>query len=110
MGDAADDGEVAQGFDAYLPAIDGMAQEGRTGQLGLAVHHHAATAADSHAARPAIGEGAIQLVLDVIQDIEDDPVLVRGNLVRLKTGLIVLLRRVARNLKSDRVGHFSSLA
>lgn len=48
------DREVAQRFD--LHAADVIAQEGFARQLRHAVDHHAAGAADRHAAGPAVGE------------------------------------------------------
>jgi hypothetical protein len=47
-------------------------------QLGHAVDHHAAAAADGHAARPAEGQRGVELVLDVLQPCSTDMSSVNG--------------------------------
>src|SRR5260370_725462 len=64
----ANDRKVGQRFDADGGGI--VLEKGGAGQLGLAVDHHAAAAAHAHAARPAIAERAVEVVLDVVESIE----------------------------------------
>ena len=54
------------------------------GEAGFAVHHHSAASADRHSTGHSVGEGRIQVVLDVHQRVENLPVLVLdGHLVAL---------------------------
>src|SRR5205085_1770995 len=84
-----DDREVRQRLHADLAGVV-VTQEGGTGELRRAVHHHAAASADAHVARPAERQGAVLLVLDVLEGIQHDPVLVIGNVVGLGYGVAVL--------------------
>ena len=100
----ANDGKIAKGLDA-----DGsgrvVGEEGGAGELRLAVHHHAATSAHAHAAAPAIGEGAVLLVLYVVERVEDDPIAAEGDFEALEMRSGVGLRGVARDFEFDGVGH-----
>ena len=77
-------GKFASGSIAIGSPVVG--EEGGAGELRLAVHHHAAAAAHGHAARPAVRERAVDLVLDVVQRVEDLPVRPARDLVGLLRG------------------------
>ena len=78
--EVADDGKVAERLDADR-AGRVVGEEGGARQLGLAVDGHPAASADPHAARPPVRERPVQVVLDVIQAVEHDPVLRARHLV-----------------------------
>src|SRR3970282_2665717 len=61
-----------------------------------------AAAAHAHAAGPAVGQAAVHAVLDVVQGVQDDPVLAVGDLVGLERRLGLLLRPVPEDLPRDR--------
>jgi len=82
-------------------------QEGLAGQARYAVDHHAATAADAHPARPAEGERAVELILDVVQRVEHHPVGAQRYLEALVRGFGVALGMETRHLQDDRVAHAS---
>ena len=82
-----------------------VGQEGGARQLRLAVDRHAAAAADAHAARPAVGQRAVDAVLDVVQAVEHDPVLRARDLVLVERELGLLLRTIPRDLQRDVVRH-----
>ena len=96
------DRKVAQRLDANRPGRV-VVQECRARELRLAVHRHAAAAADAHAARPAVRERAVDLVLDVIEAVEYDPLLVTGHLVLVERRLRLLFRTIPRYLQRDAV-------
>jgi hypothetical protein len=102
--EVADDGKIAERLDANGRRRV-IGEESGAGELWLAVDEHAATAADAHATGPAIGEGAVLLILYVVERVEDDPIAAEGNFEALETRSGVSLRRVARDFEFDGVGH-----
>ena len=70
-----------------------------------AIHHHATTAADTHAARPPVGQSPVQLVLDVVEPVENHPLGVDRNLEALPGGLHLFLGAVAQDLHRHGFGH-----
>ena len=86
-------------------AVPVIAQEGVAAQFGLAVDHHAATAAHRHMAGPAEGQRRVQLVLDVGQRVQHDPVVPVRHGVALEVGLAIRLRIVAQDLEGDGLAH-----
>ena len=101
--------EVAERFDANLRSrLRVVRQERGAGELGLAVDHHAATAADAHSARPAEGESAILCVLDVVQSVKDDPFAADWHFEAVEVRLGVAFGRIPCNLEGDGFCHVSS--
>ena len=74
-----------------------VAQERLAAELRLAVDLEPATAADEHVARPAIAERAVDLVLDVVERVENDPLFLARHGVGLEERLLVLLRAIAED-------------
>src|SRR4029434_8856812 len=99
-----DDRKVAKGLDAYR-AGRVVREERCAGQLRLAVDRHPAAAADPPSARTAVPQGTVNPILDVVQAIEDDPVLRARYLVLVERLLRLLLRQVARYLHFDVLPH-----
>ena len=83
-------------------------EERGAGQLGNSVHHHSATSADSHAAGPAEGQRSVQLILDVIQRIENDPIFSQRDFVGLNSRLLIMRRMIPGNFERDPVRHTRS--
>src|SRR5271167_3706872 len=80
--------KVAQGLDPNLASLLRVVGEKRgTSKLGLAIHHHAATTAYPHTARPPVSERAVLGVLDMVQGIEHDPFLMDRYLEALEVRL-----------------------
>src|SRR5262249_24981467 len=102
--EVADHGKVAQRLHAYRARLV-PGQERRAGELRLAVDGHAATPADAHPAGPAIGQRAVEPVLDVVEAVEDRPVLTQRDVVPLGCRFAVRLRPVPGNLKRDGLRH-----
>src|SRR2546422_7956344 len=100
----ADHGEAAQRLDA-----DGagtvIGEERGAGQPRLAVDGHSAAPADAHPAGPAVRQRAVELILDVVQAVQDRPLLVQRDLVLLRRRLQLTLRPVTRHLQDDVVRH-----
>jgi hypothetical protein len=82
-----------------------VAEERPAGQFGLAVHGHAAAAADAHPARPAERQGGVDLVLDVVQAVEDRPLLPERDVVLLPVRLGVGVGPVPGHPEPDAVRH-----
>ena len=98
------DWEVDQWFHAYGTGHV-VAQERGAGEGWFAVDLHAAGAADAHAAGPAKAERAVDVVLDMIQRVQHDPVVVIGHLVGLERRAAVV-GAVAEDLELDcRLAH-----
>ncbi len=100
----ADDWKVSQRLDA-----DGsrcvLGEKRRARQLRLSIDGHAAAAAYAHPAGPSERQRAIQPVLDVVQSVEDDPILLAGNLVLVEGRPSFFLRTVAGNLQLNAIRH-----
>ena len=99
-GQVAHDGEVRQGRDAQGAGVV-VTQEGLAAEHRHVVGHHAAAAADRHAARPPVGEATIQMVLDVLQAIEHRHVVREGDFIRLVVRSAVGVGVVAHALDGD---------
>src|SRR5262249_52160456 len=93
----ADDWKISERFDAHWSRTV-VGQERRTGKLWLAVDRHAAAAADAHAARPTIGQGAINAVFDVVETVEDHPLFRVRDFVLLEADARITLRSIAGHL------------
>ena len=101
----ADDREVLQGLDDDGLGVE-LAEEGRAGQPGDVVDHHPAGPAHAHPARPAIGDAAVDVVLDVVEGVEDDHVLAVGDLVLVEVRRRAVFGTVPGHLqREDLVGH-----
>src|SRR5688572_29832493 len=100
----ADDGKVGERLHLHWSGRV-VGEECRAGQLGLAVHHHPAASAHAHAARPAIRQRAVELVLHMVQSVEDHPVLGTGNLVFRERHSRLDLGAIPRHLHRDSLGH-----
>lgn len=92
----ADDGEVDQGIHANFVGII-VAQHRRASELGFAIDHHAATPAHAHSARPSKRKRAVDVVFDVVERVENDPVVPKFNLVRLLGRRVLFLRTIAQH-------------
>ena len=92
----ADDGEVDQRFHADFVGII-VAQHRRAGELGFAVDHHAATPAHAHPTRPSKRKRAVDVVFDVVERVEDDPVIAELDLVRLLGRRVLFFRTIAQH-------------
>src|SRR6266700_2298934 len=99
-----DDREVRQRLDPYRSRRV-VGQERAAGELRLTVDVRAAAAADPHPARPAVRQGAVQLVLDVVQAVEYRPVVAQRYLVLVEARPVLLLRPVPGHLQGDLVRH-----
>src|SRR5512133_734717 len=82
-----------------------VSEEGCTRQLRLALDVHSAAAADSHAARPAIRKAGVDVVLDVIEPVEDRPILSQRHVVRRYGRRGIPVRVVPRHPHLDAVRH-----
>src|SRR5690606_27704803 len=91
----ADDREVRERRDLDDVAVVG--ERGLAGELGLAVHVHPAAPAHRHAARPAMRERGVDVVLDVVQRVEDLPVRPAGHLVALRLRRLIHVGIEARH-------------
>ena len=69
------------------PGLDDRLHARLAGEHGAAVHAHAARAADHHAAALAVGERAVDAVLDDVEHVEQRRPLGRLDLVRLERAL-----------------------
>jgi hypothetical protein len=99
----ADDGEMVERFDPH-PARIIVAQKGVAGELRHAVDHLAATAADRHPARPAEGQAAVEMILDVLQALEHRHIISEGHLIALKTRFGIGCGIVAKAFDLDGAG------
>src|SRR6185503_12340203 len=60
---------------------------------------------DAHPTGPAVGQGSVQVVLDVVEPVQHRPLLAQWDLVGLEGRLGLLLRSVTRDLHGDPVCH-----
>jgi hypothetical protein len=105
----ANDGEVREG--RHLDAIAVVGQRILAGEARGAVHHHAAAPTHGHAARPAVRERAVDLVLDVVEGVQHLPVRLDRNFVGVLPRRVVLVGIEARDDESLLlIAHFSTCA
>ena len=93
-------GKFAERLDRHR-ARGVVGQEGRAGQPGLPVDVHPAAAADAHPARPPERQRRVDLVLDVVEPVEDRPLLAQRYVVLLPPRLRVLVGAVPRHPQAD---------
>src|SRR5262249_42300507 len=98
--------KVVQGFDTN-GTRQVVGQEGRARELRRAVHLHPTATTHAHPAQPPEGEGSVQVVLDVVEGIQDHPVLPKWDLVVLEGGFGFPFRPIARYGERDGGGHGS---
>src|SRR5207245_1799171 len=101
--EVADHGEVGKRLDHDRPG-QVVAEERGAAELGGSVHVHPATAADAHAAGPAVAHAAVDVSLDPVQPVENDHVVLERDLVRLLAGLSVATWIEAGDRERDRLG------
>src|SRR6267143_1101963 len=71
----------------------------------ISVCGHSAAPADAHPAGPAVRQRAVELVLDVVQAVQDRPLLMQRDLVLLRRRLQLALRPVTGHVQDDVVRH-----
>ena len=78
---------------------------GLTSELGLPVHHHPAASADAHPAGPPETERRVDLVLDMIECVENNPVVFVGKLVLLKARAGLAVGQISKDLQDRSLSH-----
>ena len=88
-----------------------VAQHRGTGEFGFAIDHHAATAAHAHPTRPAERERAVDVVFDVVERVENDPVVAKFNFVSLFGRRVLFFGAIAqyRDFYGSEIAHKFSL-
>ena len=89
------DWEITQCF--HLDAFGVIAQEGFTCQLRHFVDHHAAGAADCHAAGPAVAQVRCQVIFDIAERIQQGGLLVIRHFIESAVGGGIHFRIVAHH-------------
>ena len=97
------DRKMSQRLHAQRVGVE-IAQESLAGKTRHTVDHHAATAANRHAAGPPKRQRAVHFVLDVLQTLQHRHVVGERHRKLLEKRFFILLRLIAQDFDVDNAG------